>query len=456
MAFGERGALEVAPDRAPLVTVPAAVTIGEGDALRLDVLASDPDDDAITSLLAAGMPAGCTFVASADNRYGALSWVPAPGQAGSYGITFTAQNASSGSAASTITVLVVVPNPPPVAVLGANPPSGGELLQVTADASASTDNSAIVSYAFDFGDGTVVGPVASPLATHVYARGQWTLQVTVTDDQGATAVAATTVSVSEASGLPNLVANPSFEANAAGWNSYSGAVVTRVAGGNDGSYCAQAVGPASLAAFGINDSPNWVARTGAAAHRYRITAWVRSANANGTCRLYIREYQGPTRLGVVYSPSVTLSPSWQALTVDYICRGAGSTLDLQVVDYPTAPGEAFLVDQVSIYDLSGGGAGGGPPNGGVRPFHASITPVPARANALLSFQTTQPGFLQVELFDIGGRRIRELLHRNDAPAGLYELSVQGGNGRGTLKAGTYFFRIQAVEGSTTGRIIIVH
>ena len=456
VTFADRGALEFAPDRAPVVVVPTDVNGSEGDPLTLYVSASDPDGDAIASLTAAGLPPGCSFTAGADHQTGMLLWTPAAGQSGTYGITFTADNALTGSATTTIDVRVVIPNLPPSAVLDATPTSGGELLLVTADASSSSDgDGAIVSYVFDFGDGTLVGPVTSPVATHTYARGQWTLQVTVTDDDGATSVADTVISVGEAVGLPNLVANPSFEVNLAGWNSYSGAAVARVSGGHDGGYCAEVVGPSSLTAFGINDSPNWVARTGAADQRYRITAWVRSGSSAGICKLYIREYQGATRLGVVYSPAVTLSSTWQELTVDYTCRGAGTTLDLQVADFPVAAGESFQVDEVSIYNLSGGGSGGGVPNGRPRPLHASITPVPARANALLSFQTTQPGSLQVELFDIGGRRVREMLRENNAPAGLYELPVHGDNGRGDLSAGTYFFRIRAEEGTTTGRIVIV-
>ncbi len=78
-------------------------------------------------------------------------------------------------------------NQPPVAALTVNPSSGNAPLNVTADASGSHDpDGSIVSYRFDFGDGTVVGPQASSQAGHTYAAGSWTCTVTVTDNGGLT------------------------------------------------------------------------------------------------------------------------------------------------------------------------------------------------------------------------------------------------------------------------------
>src|SRR4029077_5145342 len=76
----------------------------ENALLTVDVTASDPNGDAITSLVATGLPSGATFTPGAGNTSGTLSWTPSFIQAGTYVVTFTASNALSGSATTTITV----------------------------------------------------------------------------------------------------------------------------------------------------------------------------------------------------------------------------------------------------------------------------------------------------------------------------------------------------------------
>jgi hypothetical protein len=248
--------------------------------------------------------------------------------------------------------VITVSNRPPTAVLGVTPASGNEPLSVTADASASSDpDGTITAYLFDFGDGTVVGPQASPIATHVYAAGSWTAHLSVTDNLGATTSANVPVIAASVGSGPNLIGNPSFETNTTGWSNYGGATSLRVTGGLDGTYALQISGPATLATFGLNDSPNWVVTTPAAGVRYRYTAWIRSASSTGRLRLKLREYLSGTQVGTtVYSSFVTLSPSWQMLTADIVTQTAGSTLDLQVLDdAPAAAGEVFLLDNVSSY-----------------------------------------------------------------------------------------------------------
>lgn len=50
------------------------------------------------------MPSGATFTANASNTSGTFDWVPSGGQAGSYTVTFTASNALSGSATTSLSV----------------------------------------------------------------------------------------------------------------------------------------------------------------------------------------------------------------------------------------------------------------------------------------------------------------------------------------------------------------
>jgi LPXTG-motif cell wall-anchored protein len=79
---------------------------------------------------------------------------------------------------------------PPTPALTVTPQAGDVPLPVLADGSASTSDggscpSPIEAYTFDFGDGTVVGPQATPTATHTYASpGTYTLRLTVRTENG--------------------------------------------------------------------------------------------------------------------------------------------------------------------------------------------------------------------------------------------------------------------------------
>jgi PKD repeat protein len=107
----------------------------------------------------------------------------------SFGVTLPPQSVS----------LLVLPaatgNQAPVAVMSASPASGFAPLPVAFDGSASTDtDGTLVSYAWTFGDGTTG---SGNTANHTYtAPGTYTAQLTVADNQGASASKTVTISVS--------------------------------------------------------------------------------------------------------------------------------------------------------------------------------------------------------------------------------------------------------------------
>ncbi|MGE5178110.1 MAG: Ig-like domain-containing protein [Bacteroidota bacterium] len=106
-------AFSVEPDHAPAVTAPATITGTEAMPLSFTVTASDPDGQAITSLTAAPLPAGASFAANASNTLGTFAWTPTYAQSGTYGVTFTASNALSGSAVTSV-VIANLDRPPVV------------------------------------------------------------------------------------------------------------------------------------------------------------------------------------------------------------------------------------------------------------------------------------------------------------------------------------------------------
>jgi parallel beta-helix repeat protein len=93
---------------------------------------------------------------------------------------------------------------PPTAALTVTPTSGTAPLAVTANASGSSDpQGQTLSYSFDFGDGTVVGPQAGSTATHTYTGpGSYTVKVTVTNTSGLSAHATGAVTASSSVNPP--------------------------------------------------------------------------------------------------------------------------------------------------------------------------------------------------------------------------------------------------------------
>jgi PKD repeat protein len=84
-------------------------------------------------------------------------------------------------------------NQGPSAVISATPTSGAASLVVSVDASQSSDDQGIVSYRWDFGDGSVS---ELSMTTHTYSTaGDYTLSLTVTDGVGAADSTSVTIHV---------------------------------------------------------------------------------------------------------------------------------------------------------------------------------------------------------------------------------------------------------------------
>ena len=358
------------------------------------------------------------------------------------------------------------PNQPPVAALALTPPSGVDPVMAWVDASRShDDDGTIVGYRFDFGDGVTVAR-SVPFAVHTFVSGTWTVRVTAIDDQGAEATDAATINVWPSESQPNLVNNPSFETDTRYWNSYAGSVLLPVGGGHEGAIGLQVTGPSVMnGSFGVNDSPDIVRWTLGPGIRYRYSAWVRSPSSHGQAKLRIQEYLIATgaKIGLGTSAAVTLSPSWQQLTLDYTTTMANSTLDFQVRDFPVEPSEVFITDDISVRNITSPGAGTGMAEWrvemegeGLASVEPRLVPIPIHDAGMLRFVTAQTGPVRVEVLDLAGRRVRRLMDEREAPAGIYELPVRrGGEGGARLGPGVYFWRIVAREGARSGRFVVL-
>jgi putative Ig domain-containing protein/PKD domain-containing protein/calcineurin-like phosphoesterase family protein len=438
------------PDQAPIVTSPAAVSGNEGAVVTVNVQAADPNTQAITSLTASQLPPGAVFTPAANNQSGTLTWTPTSGQAGAYTVTFTASNALQGTSETTLTIASA--NQAPSAALSVLPLTGNEPLAVTASAAGSVDPEGQMSwYRFDFGDGVVAGPALSMTANHTYISGQYDVTLTDEDAGGLQGVATQHVIVAVVPPGPNLTTNPSFETSWSGWAAYNGSTLALVPGGFDGALSCSATAGVASGSFGINDSPNWVATTSAVGARYRISAWVRSEAATGQAKLRVTEFLGATKIGsTTFSNPVTLSPQWQMVWMDFITGAAGSTLDLQIVDFPVTTGETFIIDNVSIRDLTGVPVGVGDP-GPMLEARSWVAPSPIVASGSLRFVTPRTGVVALEIFDTSGRRVAEPID-GVLQAGLHEVRVGDADLR--LRAGLYLYRIRHAGGTMQGRFMV--
>ncbi len=149
-------------------------------------------------------------------------------------------------------------------------------------------------------------------------------------------------------GGPNLVRDPSFETSLAGWGPVGGATLDRVPQSHTGTFAMQVTGADSLGEFGINDSPNLVARVPAAHRSYRFLLFARAIGAPSPIQLRMREYSGRVRVQTATSAWVPLTTDWQRVQAQITSLNDSSTIDFQVIGAGPAPRTVFQIDDVEV------------------------------------------------------------------------------------------------------------
>ncbi|HEX5560386.1 MAG TPA: PKD domain-containing protein [Nocardioidaceae bacterium] len=204
--FDDLGAYEFQPSGSTPAAPTARLTVSPTSGttplnVTADATAStDPQGQALTYTFdfGDGSTLGPQADATATHTYGT---------AGTYTLQVTVTDTSglTGTATRTVTTADTPPPPAaPTARLTVSPTSGTTPLNVTADATASTDpQGQALTYTFDFGDGTTLGPQADATATHTYGTaGTYTLQVTVTDTSGLTGTTTQDVNATTGTATP--------------------------------------------------------------------------------------------------------------------------------------------------------------------------------------------------------------------------------------------------------------
>ncbi len=125
--------------------------------------------------------------------------------AGSYDVLLTVTDAGGLTDTALITITVYAANGVPTAIATSNISEGGAPLEVSFMGDASTDDSGITEYLWDFGDGGT-STEANPVHTFT-TLGSYDVVLTVTDAGGLTDTAMLTIIVSAVNGAPTAVAS---------------------------------------------------------------------------------------------------------------------------------------------------------------------------------------------------------------------------------------------------------
>lgn len=192
-------------NRPPSVAITAptpGTSVTAGAPLTFTGTAVDPEDGALSG-------ASVRWSSSRDGALGTgLALTTASLSVGAHTITLTATDAGGRSASVSIAVTVTMStmNVPPLARL-TGPGAGQATDRLTFDGSTSSDSDGmVVSYRFDFGDGSMPVTSAMSTAAHTFTTaGTYTVTLTVTDDRGATGTATLQVVVSAFVRLPVVV-----------------------------------------------------------------------------------------------------------------------------------------------------------------------------------------------------------------------------------------------------------
>ncbi len=472
--------------------------------MTFSVSATDPDGEAIGSLAAPGVPPGASFTPANDNRSGTFEWTPGFAQAGSYSVTFTASNLSSGSATTMVTVNNINRSPDvsaPAAV------SVEEAQPLTFDVTSTDPDGEHVALAE-----TASGPAGETFADNGDNTGtfHWTPDFSQagsysatfqgTDGSGGIGTATTAITVN------NVNRGPA--ANAGG--PYNGTVGYAVS--FDGSGSSDPDGDALVFAWAFGDggtgsgakpSHTYASKAGSP---YTVTLTVSDGPLTGTAAttatlrdffaakafypfnlnyifpqilptlVWIEPINGSFAITDVVLSSVSMS--YNGVTIPTGCRSTSggdrnrngvaelrvcfARNDLKTL-FASLPNGTSNVDVALEGALTSGGRFQGSTLVHVIKLGflgsgslASVSPNPLNPRGKLTFVTTQPGVASVQVFDLNGRLVRTLMARQSLPPGIHEVAVDLRNEQGNrLASGIYFYRVLSVDGVSRGAFTVL-
>jgi hypothetical protein len=504
-------------DRPPVVTVNPTYTVDENQTLSFGVKATDDDRDSIRALSAnLGAVTSATFTAvGADS--GTFTWTPTydEGREAPYPVSFTAQNALTGTAIAAITVANVDRAPvvtvEPVAavnenatlVLGvsASDPDSQAIASLSAAGvpsgatwvEAAEHRTGTLTFTPAVGQGrTAPYVITFSAANALTASSSTAVTVTATDTGAVTAPAyvGRVASDTTATASTSMVLSAGRAVHAGDAllvalmlrSTTTGTVTMSDAAGNaytldrdqsDGGagdrvvvLSARNVKALAPGATLTVTYPRTAACHVSVDEVARIAAPDRSASASDTGTSFDSGTTLPTTqasellFAVVGNPSgavPTWAPGWTPLPTLSIGTDR-LTAAYRVVSASAAYAATGSISGTWLAGIVTYSTGSSPApsgDGGALAFETRVIPCPVDGAGVLEFTTTRPGRVRVDVYDVGGRRTRPPLEFAFLPAGHHEVVLVRRESPRGVNAGIYFYRVQAAEGVRNGRFVVI-
>jgi len=399
-------------NRAPTLVQPADMTVNEGMTADQTLTASDPDGNPLTFTKVTG-PLFLT-VTSTTGTTGNAHLAPGFSDAGTYSAVVRATDPGSLFDQKSFNISVNNVNRAPVANAG-GPYSGTVGVPVNFNGTGSTDpDGDALTYAWDFGDaGTGTG--SNP--THTYATtGTFTVSLTVTD-----------------SGTPALNNSASTTAT-----------ITN-----------------ELPAFGFPfQNGDIKPKSGKPRYCYQVQPVGGDySNTDVILSSIVMTFNGVSVPAEAGRTVIDSDLNLDGIQEIHVCFTKASLITL----FAGTSSGSHTFD----VDISGNLSTGGKfrttisvvvrgPVSGSDFASASVSPNPLNPQTKLSFATSKPGNVKIDMFDLQGRLVRTIQSSTFMGAGQHDLTIDGrGQGGEKLASGVYFIRGETVDGTFKNAITIL-
>ncbi|MBU4263616.1 MAG: tandem-95 repeat protein [Proteobacteria bacterium] len=167
----------------PPVATNGSLETTQGNSAGGTLSATDPDGDSLTYSITSNGSLGSAVITNAAT--GEFVYLPNTNALGADSFTFQASDGNYESNLATVSVMIdeKPANLPPVAVIQYQVPADSPYTAELSGMSSSDPDGEIVSYQWNFGDGTIA---SGPSFNHTYSViGQYTVSLIVTDNSGA-------------------------------------------------------------------------------------------------------------------------------------------------------------------------------------------------------------------------------------------------------------------------------